>query len=283
MLRVPGGCLVAASLFALAAQSEAQPAPTTIGCTDGSGRTVRAVQTAKGIIAKATVDDDGRPVIEYDSRPLDGINSPHRLFVYAHECGHHALGHDATRPFTAAQEQQADCYGIQALTRRAGFTSNDVMILQADLQALAPEVMRRLPWRPRTYDLEGCLPDVVSRRQAAGRASETSVNDCLAHNDAENAILSASRDRLTIEGAYTVRNRCARNLTCTFAIEIGTLPDTDADAGVWRNFHVQKTMTEQHTLPAGQGRSVEFRFRGSIETARDGESIDFRVTPSCRN
>ena len=276
------GCFVVVWLLALAAQSQAQTAPTTITCTDVTGRTVRPVQTTKGIIAKATVDDDGRPVIEYDARPLDGISPPHRLFIYAHECGHHALGHDATRPFTPAQEQEADCNGIQALMKRAGFTANDVMILQADLGGLAPEVARRLPWRSRTYDLEGCLPDVVSRRQAAGRAGETSTNDCLAHNDAENAILNASRDRLTIEGSYTVRNRCARVLTCTFAIELGTLPDADADAGSWRNFHVQKTMTEEHMLPAGQGRSIEFRFRGSIETARDGESIDFRVTPSCR-
>jgi hypothetical protein len=274
--------IVAASMFAMAAHSHAQPAPTTISCTDVTGRPVRSVQTTKGVIARATIDDDGRPVIEYDARPIDGVGVQQRLFVYAHECGHHALGHDSTHPFTPAQEQEADCHGIQAMIRRTGFTSNDVMILQGELRDLAPAAARRLPWRSRTYDLEACLPDVVSRRQAAGRAGEANANDCVAHNDADNAILNASRDRLTIEGAYTVRNRCARDLTCTFAIELGTLPDTDADAGSWRNFRVQKTLTEQHTLPAEQGRSIEFRFRGSIETARDGESIDFRVTPSCR-
>jgi hypothetical protein len=156
------------------------------------------------------------------------------------------------------------------------------MILQSDMRDLAPAAARRLPWRPRMYDLEDCLPEVVSRRQAAARAGEATANDCVAHNDAENAIVSASRDRLTIEGSYAVRNTCRRDLTCTFAIELGTLPDEDADAGSWRNFRVQKTLTERHMLPAGQAQSVEFRFRGSVETVRAGESVDFRVTPACR-
>ena len=122
----------------------------------------------------------------------------------------------------------------------------------------------------------------ASRRQAAARAGEATANDCVAHNDAENAIVNASRDRLTIEGSYAVRNTCRRDLTCTFAIELGTLPDTDADAGSWRNFRVQKTISEQHMLRADQARNVEFRFRGSVETVRAGESVDFRVTPNCR-
>ena len=59
------------------------------------------------------------------------------------------------------------------------------------------------------------------------------------------------------------------------------LPDSDADAGTWRNFRVQQTITEQHAL-SRQVANTEFRFHGSVQTVRDGESVDFRVVPACR-
>jgi len=268
-------------LLVVAAPSHAQPPPATIMCTDAGAHPVRAVQVTSGMIAKATTDSDGRPVIEYDPRPIDGVSSQQRLFVYAHECAHHALGHDAGPTYTPAQEQQADCYGIQTLIRRAGFTSHDVVILQTAMHDLPASTARRLPWRTRAYDLEGCLPDAVSPRQAAGRAGEQTAGDCVVHNDATNAIVSASRDHLTIDGVYAAGNRCQRELTCTFTIELGTLPDSDADAGSWRNFRVQQTITEQHAL-SRQVANTEFRFHGSVRTVRDGESVDFRVVPACR-
>jgi len=277
------GCALALAggfLLVMTAPSHAQPAPATITCTDADGRPVRAVQVANGIMAKATTDTEGRRVIEYDARKVEGINAQQQLFVYAHECGHHALGHDASQPLTAAQEHDADCHGVQTLMRRAGLTSNDVMILQADMGNLSTGVARRLPWRPRVYDLEGCLPEVIARRQPAGPVSPT-ANDCVIHNDAENAILNASRDGLTVDGAYLAGNRCPRDLTCTFTIEVGTLPDADADAGSWRNFRAQKIISEQHTIP-GQAAHIEFRFRASVNAVPAGESVDFHVVPACR-
>lgn len=268
-------------LVVMASPGHAQPPPATITCSDAGGRPVRAVQVASGMIAKAATDRDGRPVIEYDPRPSEGISSQQRLFVYAHECAHHALGHDTGNAYTPAQEQEADCHGIETLMRRAGFTSNDVMILQTGMHELPPSTARRLPWRTRTYDLEGCLPGVVSRRQGAGRAAEQTANDCVVHNDAANAIVSVSRNRLTIDGVYSAGNRCQRELTCMFTIEVGTLPDSDADAGSWRNFRIQQTITEQHTL-RGQASDTEFPFRGTVQEVRVGESIDFRVVPACR-
>jgi hypothetical protein len=47
-----------------------------------------------------------------------------------------------------------------------------------------------IPWRtPRLYDLEDCLPNVISARKAARRSAE-SADDCVVHSDGENAILS---------------------------------------------------------------------------------------------
>lgn len=270
---------LAGCLLAVAASSQAQT-PATITCADAMGRSVRPVQTTNGILAKAKLDEGGVPIIEYDARRVDGIGSQLQLFVYAHECAHHALGHDVGQPFNATQEHDADCRGIDMLTRRLGFTSNDVMVLQARMLELESGTARRLPWRSRMYDLEGCLPEVISRREAS-RPKEMAATDCVVHNDADNAIVSASRDRLSIEGTYAVRNRCARDVSCTFTIELGTLPYSDIDVGSWRNFRAQKSITEQHALPANQG-NVEYRFRGSVDTVQDGNAVDFRVVPACR-
>ena len=111
-----------------------------------------------------------------------------------------------------------------------------------------------------------------------------SADDCGVHNDGENAIVNASRDRLVIDGVYSAGNRCARDVTCTFTIQLGTLPDTSIDVGSWRDFRVQKTITGQHVLPAGKpgaAAKLSFRFRGAVDTVPAGESVDFRVLTSC--
>ena len=133
---------VAAWLSLCAVRSSAQTL--TMSCADAMGRPVQSVQRTNSVIAKAGLDESGRPIIDVDSRRIEGVNAQEQLFVYAHECGHHALGHDVNQPYTAAQERAADCQAIQVLTRRAGLTSNDVMILQTQLRDLPTGSARRL-------------------------------------------------------------------------------------------------------------------------------------------
>jgi len=276
---------ITVGLLLTAASGEAQPIPLTITCNDVNGRAVSAVQVTNGTIARAAIDQDGRVVIQYDSRKVDGVASQDQLFVYAHECGHHALGHDSRASFSAAQEQEADCYGIRALIARVGFTPSDVATLQMEMSGLGAGIARRLPWRARTYDLDGCVPEVAARRQAATRQGETSPDECVVHNDGESAIERASRDGRVIDGMYSVRNGCARDVACTFTIEVGTLLESDIDVGSWRSFRVQSTITEQHVLkpgPRGPAAKMEFRFRGGVETVATGEAVDFRVRPACQ-
>jgi hypothetical protein len=274
-----GFWLIAGLISVCVARGEAQ-VPRTISCNDVSGRPVTPVQVMNGTIAKATTDQNGRRVIEYDPRPLDGISSQEQLFVYAHECGHHALGHDSRGPLDISQEQDADCYGIRSLISRVGVTDYDVGILEANMRDLSTANARHFPWRPRPYNLQDCLPSVISAREVARRA-ETSVDNCVLHNDAENAILKESRDRRVIDAAYSVGNRCTRDLNCTFTIEVGTLPDADADLGSWRGFSVQKTIAEQHSLRP-MATKTEFRFQAAVDAVPSGESVDFRVLASCR-
>ena len=275
--------LVVASIAAFAAESQAQSIPLTLTCNDPGGRPVAAVQVASGIIAKAKVDQGGRPVIEYDPRPIAGISRQQQLFVYAHECGHHALGHDRRGPSTnLAQEQDADCDGIRSLMNKVGFTAPDVGILQAVMQQLGAGDARHLPWPARVYNLDGCLATETPDQRAAreNRSRDTSADDCVQHRDAANVILDESRDGRTIEGLYAAANRCTREVACTFTIETGTLPDADIDLGSWAHFRVQKTRAEQHSMkPAAE---MEFRFRETIDNVPAGESVDFRVLKSCQ-
>jgi hypothetical protein len=274
-----------AGFILTAASAEAQPVPLTITCNDANGRAVTAVQVSNGTIAKAVIDSDARAVVQYDPRKVDGVLPQDQLFVYAHECGHHALGHDPRASFSAAQEQEADCYGIRALVSRVGLTPSDVAILQTDMTGLGNSMARRLPWRPRTYDLEGCVPAVAARRLAAARQGETSPDACVVHNDGENAIEKASRDGRVIDGMYSVRNACARDVHCTFTIEVGTLLESDVDVGSWRSFRVRRTMTQEHMLKSGQAGSsakTEFRFQATVDAVPARELVDFRVTPACR-
>jgi hypothetical protein len=273
--RIP---MLVAAISALAvAHAHAQPVPVTISCADHDGRTVTNVQVTNGVMARATIDAAGRPVIEYDPRRVADVSPQIQLFVYAHECGHHALGHDLHgQPISPAQEHDADCYGTRVLMDRAGVTVDDVRRLQQDLQALGAGDARRLPWSRRTYDLVACLP------RAPADDTATAVNPidaCVLHQDAANAVISKTRDGRTITGTYSAANHCDRAVVCTFTIEIGTVPDTDADAGSFARFHLQKARTEQHRLMAGEG--AEYRFQETVDAVPAGESTDFRVRVAC--
>ena len=272
--------LVVALVAGFAAQSQAQ-VPPTIACNDQSGRVVTSVQVTNGIIAIAKVDQDGRPVIEYDQRPIAGISPQQRLFVYVHECGHHALGHDGRgQPMNLTQEQEADCYAIRSLMNKVGFTAYDVSILQAVMQQLGADAARHLPWPSRVYNLDGCLTTETSDGRTARGSGAPGADDCVLHRDAANAILDETRDGRTIKGLYAAANRCPRDVTCTFTIETGTLPDADIAIDSWSHFRAQKTRTEEHILKAGS--EMEFRFDETIDNVPTSESVDFRVLTACR-
>jgi hypothetical protein len=274
--------LVVALVAGFAVQSQAQ-VPSTIACNEQSGRAVTPVQVTNGIIAIAKVDQDGRPVIEYDQRPIAGISPQQRLFVYAHECGHLALGHDSReRSTNLTQEQEADCYAVRSLVAKVGFTAYDINILQAFMQQLGADAARHLPWSRRVYNLDGCLA-TYSSEGGTGRGNRSGApgaDDCVLHRDAANAILDESRDGRTIKGLYMAANRCARDVTCTFTIETGTLPDADIAIDSWSHFRAQKTRTEEHILKAGS--EMEFRFDETIDNVPTKESVDFRVLKACR-
>ena len=269
-------CLALGLVASFAGHAHAQGVPSTISCNDRDGHAVVGVPVTNGVFAKASTDATGRRVIEYDARPVPGIRAQVHLFVYAHECGHHALGHDLRGPITPSEEHDADCYGIRTLMNKAGVTSDDVRTLQEDIDALGAGDARRLPWAKRAYDLVGCLP----RPPEEATVPVNPIDACVIHRDEDNQIVTQSRDGRSITALYSVANHCARDVACTFTIEVGTLPDVDADAGSFARFHPQKMRSEEHPLKAGS--NAEFRFQETIESVPGGESIDYRVRASCR-
>lgn len=76
--------------------------------------------------ASAARDPSGRPVIYVDPAIMSNWTSS-RIFVLAHECGHHRIGHTTPRGqwfrhtqgwATRVQELEADCWAAEALALR---------------------------------------------------------------------------------------------------------------------------------------------------------------------
>lgn len=88
------------------------------GCVDARGIPVASVLRQTGDIAKATIAPDGSPVILYDTTVLGWLSRPTRLWMYAHECAHHALGHTLGMARPDTMEQEADCWAIRTLRDR---------------------------------------------------------------------------------------------------------------------------------------------------------------------
>jgi len=270
-------CLVIACAIFLPARSYAQSM--TLTCNDHDGRAVIGVQATDGVLAKAAIDASGRRIIRYDPRQVSTISAQQHLFVYAHECGHHALGHTlGGQPLTLTEEHDADCYGIRALMSKAGVVGDDVQTLQDQMQALGSGDARRLPWQKRSYALVSCVAKAASD-QTANRRPTTDADACVDHTDVDNQIVAQNRDGRSFTGVYSAANHCAQDLTCRFTVEIGTLPDADADVGSFFRFRAQKTRVEQRVLKAGA--KEEFRFQEVMGVAPAGESVDFRVTTTC--
>lgn len=139
-----------------ARQSEAQA--TFEGCRDALGRPVASVaQPGIGDFARALLGPGGQPIILYDPSVLPWVSRPFRQWMYAHECAHHALGHSIGRAFPLTMEQEADCWGIQALQKSGRLRESDLRAIQSDLARLGRGDWTHLPGPQRAINLVACL------------------------------------------------------------------------------------------------------------------------------
>lgn len=158
-------------LVLLATLAWAAPAAAQItyeGCRDMYGMPVASIMNA-GIndVAIATVQS-GRPVIFYNPNVLMQLPPIVRRFFYAHECGHHRLGHLLRGPASVHMEQEADCWGAHAL-RAQGVSPAEFNVIAQAMSRLGPGDWTHLPGPNRAINLGRCLSQPAPRPPALGR------------------------------------------------------------------------------------------------------------------
>ncbi len=148
-----GGVFFAEPTFKASAQM------TRAGCVDLFGQPIVPVVSHRITdVGMARRDRrGGRPLIIYNPRLLARLKPQTRLFFYAHECAHHALGHTIGLGHPLAVEQEADCWAVRNLVRRRILGPRDIAVVQADLAALARGDRTHLPGPERAKRLPGCL------------------------------------------------------------------------------------------------------------------------------
>ena len=144
-------------------------------CRDIQGNLVASISDSTvNDIAVARVFN-GRPVIVYNPIVVAWTQPVTRLFFYAHECGHHALGH-LLQGLRLGQEQEADCWSIRTLVKKGLFSDSDISAVQADIARMGRGDWTHLPGPQRAINLRACLreddDDSGTTRHSGSRHSD---------------------------------------------------------------------------------------------------------------
>ncbi len=99
----------------------------------------------------------GQPVIVFNPRRMADLQPITRVWVYYHECAHHALGHSSgNRALT--RENDADCWAIRAMRHRGLLTKAHYRVIVADMRRVYHRGgMLHLPGHLRAEHLGYCL------------------------------------------------------------------------------------------------------------------------------
>jgi hypothetical protein len=157
-------------------------------CNDIRGIRVRSIPDETiNDIAIANLAQDGSPVIYYRPSGLISASPPTQLFFYAHECGHHALGHNIGLSFPLTREQEADCFAIRTLVKMNLVSDDDINAIQNDINHFKGD-WTHLPGPERAINLRACLngtsnttDKIVSDDQGSetnGIPAATNDDDC---------------------------------------------------------------------------------------------------------
>ncbi|HEX7918160.1 MAG TPA: hypothetical protein VF454_02100 [Gemmatimonadales bacterium] len=134
------------------------------GCVDRAGVTIIAsVHNEIGAGAIATREND-KPVIQWNQGSLQWTRPATQLFVYLHECGHHALGH-LYKPTAARWEREADCWAMELLVDGGMLGPEDEGALRHDLARMFPGDGLHLPGEAALRDMQGCMHSRTDKRQ----------------------------------------------------------------------------------------------------------------------
>lgn len=128
------------------------------GCTDIRGYGVGSIADySLQDVANAQLSPIGVPIIRYNPNVLSSLAPQTRRFFYAHECGHHALGHNFGTTHPMKMEQAADCFAIRALVEQNLVNDYDIRVIQKDLTFRGKGDWTHLPGPQRAINLRSCL------------------------------------------------------------------------------------------------------------------------------
>jgi hypothetical protein len=126
------------------------------GCRDEHGLPVGLIMDgAIGDLAFATTIN-GKPMIILSPQLEWIVPQPTGLFVYAHECGHQALGH-VLKDASLAREEEADCWAINLIYRNALVDDAGLRIIERDIARFGIGDATHLPGPERAATLSKCL------------------------------------------------------------------------------------------------------------------------------
>jgi hypothetical protein len=152
-------------------EDEPEPAPGAEmypGCVDSKNIAVRWADNAKiPDVARALFDKKKRPLIEYNPTKMRFMREASRTFFFAHECGHHALGHLYGGIQGVDKEQQADCWAVHKLKLDERLHEGDLETIQQDLGTIARSDENHSAGLRRASNLKWCLTDPMPRAQEA--------------------------------------------------------------------------------------------------------------------
>ncbi|HKC23744.1 MAG TPA: hypothetical protein VKF32_03330 [Thermoanaerobaculia bacterium] len=151
------------------------------GCTDMRGLPVASVlDPSINDIAMAMLAPNGAPIIRYNPRVVAMSSPETRLFFYAHECGHHALGHTLGTTHPLLMEQNADCWAARTLTERGLLDERGLAVVQNDIARFSPGDWTHLPGPQRAVNLGRCLRSGRTERseRVRPRRQETAARRC---------------------------------------------------------------------------------------------------------
>jgi hypothetical protein len=142
--------------FSLACGAPAAAQTGDAGCRDIRGTPVGLMMdNAIADLAIATMID-GVPIILYSPALERAVAPPTGLFVYAHECGHQALGH-LLRSATPDREQEADCWAINLIYRNALVDDGGLRVIERDVTRFGVGDATHLPGPARAQAFDACL------------------------------------------------------------------------------------------------------------------------------
>lgn len=152
--------IAAAACAALVAAAPAQASQFDLHdplCRTPDGRAPMVMNDPASLHRAYAAMRGGRPVVVFNPNKMTDLQPITRIWVYYHECGHHALGHTSGNR-AVTRENDADCWAIRAMRYRGILTRERYRVILADMH----RVYRRggdvhLPGHLRAEHLDQCL------------------------------------------------------------------------------------------------------------------------------